>query len=99
MRDDAFRLPGRSCHGSPDDLQRRSAVRWSSRILVPRQWFSSPRTMRSSGLISRTNWSARDLTLRGFLSCVDATAWLQKHTPDCAILDIHLRDGVCNELA
>jgi DNA-binding response OmpR family regulator len=34
-----------------------------------------------------------------FPSCADAVIWLHGHTPDIAVLDIHLRDGACTELA
>ena len=34
-----------------------------------------------------------------FPSCGDAVVWLHRHTPDIAVLDIHLRDGECTELA
>ena len=34
-----------------------------------------------------------------FPTCADAMHWLKPNTPDVAVLDIHLRDGACVELA
>ena len=34
-----------------------------------------------------------------FSTCAEASAWLKANTPDVAVLDIHLRDGACVELA
>ena len=34
-----------------------------------------------------------------FHRCSDSLEWLKQHTPDVAIIDIHLRDGVSGELA
>ena len=34
-----------------------------------------------------------------FSTCTDAVQWLKRNTPDIAVVDIHLRDGACVELA
>ena len=34
-----------------------------------------------------------------FGSCVEASAWVERHTPELAILDFKLRDGPCTKLA
>ena len=34
-----------------------------------------------------------------FGSCVEASAWVERHTPELAILDFKLRDGPCTNLA
>ena len=34
-----------------------------------------------------------------FHRCSDSLDWLGQHTPDMAIIDIHLRDGLSSELA
>src|SRR3954465_2088148 len=34
-----------------------------------------------------------------FGSCVAASAWVERHTPELAILDFKLRDGPCTTLA
>jgi DNA-binding response OmpR family regulator len=34
-----------------------------------------------------------------FTSCADGKAYLEDHTPSVAILDHHLKDGTCTELA
>jgi DNA-binding response OmpR family regulator len=34
-----------------------------------------------------------------FSTCADALSWMRHDTPDLAILDVHLRDGPCTELA
>ena len=34
-----------------------------------------------------------------FPTCTEALDWLAANTPDAAVLDIHLRDGPCVELA
>jgi DNA-binding response OmpR family regulator len=34
-----------------------------------------------------------------FSTCAEAIHWLKTATPDVAVLDIHLRDGTCVELA
>ena len=32
-------------------------------------------------------------------SCIDAEHWLKHSSPDIAIIDIHLRDGICSHVA
>ena len=34
-----------------------------------------------------------------FGSCVEASAWVERHTPELALLDFKLRDGPCTNLA
>ena len=34
-----------------------------------------------------------------FPTCAEAMGWLKTNTPNVAVLDIHLRDGACVELA
>src|SRR3954463_2749992 len=34
-----------------------------------------------------------------FPSCAEASAWVERHTPELAILDFKLRDGPCTHLA
>ena len=34
-----------------------------------------------------------------FGSCVEASAWVARHTPELALLDFKLRDGPCTNLA
>jgi len=34
-----------------------------------------------------------------FPTCTEAMHWLAANTPDVAVLDVHLRDGECTELA
>ena len=32
-------------------------------------------------------------------SCADAEKWLESNNPDLAVIDVHLRDGVCTNVA
>lgn len=38
-------------------------------------------------------------TISVITSCADAETWLQTNTPDLAVIDVHLRDGVCVNVA
>ena len=32
-------------------------------------------------------------------SCADAEKWLESNNPDFAVIDVHLRDGICSNVA